>query len=66
MEGVHYFVGLGALARVRPDGDQQVIGAPVMEKEDALADPPQRRGAEFIWSSSALTDVVFQPLSHMV
>ena len=40
------------------DGDEEVVGAPVVQEEDALAEPPERRGTELIRPRGALDGVL--------
>ena len=51
---------------MRFDGLQQVVGATIVQEEDALADAPQRRCAEHITGSKSLRDVVREALTHVV
>src|ERR1700730_1397571 len=44
----------------------EVRGMPVMQQEDALAQSPQRGGAEFAAIGVALRDTVGQALAHIV
>ncbi len=48
------------------DRFQQVGGTPVVEEEQALAQPPQRRGPELVGSGLHLEDVVRQTRPHVV
>ncbi len=52
--------------KMRMDGLQKVIRAPVVEEESALAHSPQRRAAEHIPCRSALRDVISEAFAHMV
>lgn len=65
-----YFAGFGALARMLLDGvDQSSIrwtGAAIVQEEHALADAPQRRGAEFVAGGGALGNIVGKPGTHVV
>lgn len=45
---------------------QQVAGAPVMEKEKALPEAPQRRGAKFSRPGLTRRNSVGQPRSHVM
>ena len=53
-------------ASVVPDSLQQVGSAPVMQEEQALAQSPERRGSELIWSRSTLGDTIGQTRTHVV
>src|SRR3954466_13961916 len=44
----------------------QVVAASVVQKEDALPEAPQRRGAEFPSCGGALRDVVGEPDAHVM
>jgi hypothetical protein len=61
-----HLVGFRAAAGVILDRGQQVIGAPVMQEEDALADPPQRCATELEAIGVALRNAVGQARSHIV
>src|SRR5262245_49173448 len=58
--------------RFRPDAGMladrlhDVLGAAVMQEEDALADAPQWRGAELPATGGALADIVGEPDTHVV
>src|SRR5262249_41663616 len=47
-----HLVGLRSAARVLRDRYAQVVGASVMQEEDALTDAPQRSRSELVTSSS--------------
>src|SRR5437879_7083404 len=59
-------VRLRARARMRLDGLDQILGAAVMQEEDALSDAPQRCAAELASARTALPDAVGQSLPHVV
>ena len=63
-------VGFGAGAGVLLNGVDQAtvggIGTAVVEEEDALADAPERLGAEFVGAGSALRDVIREPRAHVM
>jgi hypothetical protein len=51
---------------MRLDGFQQIVGATVVQEEDALTQAPQRSGAKHIAGRQALGDVVSEPLAHVM
>ena len=59
-------VGLGAPAGVGGDRGHQVVGAPVVEEKQALAQSPQRRGAPVSAIGVALADAVVEAASHIM
>jgi hypothetical protein len=65
-EVVNHSVGFRTTARVLCNSDLQVGRAAVMQKEDTLADAPERRGAELISRCSALSNSVGESRSHIV
>src|SRR5579864_2355693 len=48
------------------NGLEEIVGAAVMEEEEALADAPQRRGAELVARSIALAHAVGEAVAHRV
>src|SRR5262249_17893134 len=62
------FVGgvFSAVALVGLDGAQQVFAASIVQEEDALAQAPQRRGAELVSAGPALRDIIRQGSAHVV
>jgi hypothetical protein len=59
-------IGFRALARVCLDRRDKVGGAAVMKEEHALAEPPERSGAELLAVGPALADLVLQARPHVV
>jgi len=59
-------IGLAAVALVSPDGVNQVGRTPIMEKEDALSDAPERTGPELVGAGAALRNAVGQAFAHVV
>src|SRR5207245_2020342 len=55
-----------ARALVRLDRLEEVVGAPIVQEEDALSQAPQGRGPEFVTLSFPLQDVVGQAGPHVV
>ena len=66
IEVLDYFIGFRTTAGVLLNSDLQVGRAAVMEKEDTLADAPERRGAELISRCSALSNSIGESRSHIV
>src|SRR5271170_7177407 len=70
VELADYAVGLRAGAGMGLDGVEQAAigrsGAAVMEEENALANAPERSGAELIGTGRALGDVVGKTRAHVV
>lgn len=66
MEALNHGVGFGTLARMLPDGVHQITGSPIMQKEDALSQAPQRSRPELVRPCRSLCDAVSQPGSHVV
>ena len=64
--GVERGVRFRAGAAVGIDGRDQVVGAAIVQEEDALSQSPQRRRAELVSACSALRNVVRQPCAHVV
>ena len=58
--------GFTAVAGVLLNRVEQVRGAPVVQQEDALSEPPQRSGAELVAARAALRNVIRQPRAHVV
>jgi hypothetical protein len=48
------------------DGFQQIVGAAVMQEEGALADAPERRGAEHVAGGETLSDIVRETFAHVM
>ena len=66
LEVVDDAVSFGALAGVFLNGVQEIRGAAIVKEENALAEAPQRRRAEFVWSGVALRDAVREIRAHVV
>ena len=49
-----------------PDGLQEVVGATIVQKEDALAQSPQGRRTKLVRAGIALNDVISQYRPHVV
>jgi len=45
---------------------EQIIRAPIVQEENSLANSPQWRASEFVWTCLALDNVVREPSAHMV
>src|SRR5258708_31137939 len=58
--------GLGAVALVGLNDRREIAGAAIMEEEDALANAPQRRGAELRPIRISLTNAILQAGPHTV
>src|SRR5437660_1165218 len=58
VEFVDHCVRFGAVALMRLDRLQQIVGPAVMQEVDALSDAPQRRGAELISCGVTLDDAI--------
>ena len=58
-------IGLAAVALVSPNGVNQVGRTPIMEKEDALSDAPERTGPELVGAGAALCNAVGQAFAHV-
>src|SRR6476659_4094997 len=65
VEPRNHLIRLGAGACMLADRVLQVVAAPVVQEEDALTDPPQRRGAEFPARGRSLRDVVGEADAHV-
>src|SRR5580765_5991756 len=48
------------------DGDQQIVGPPVVQQEQALTQSPERRRAELVRAGAALDDIVGKRGSHVM
>jgi hypothetical protein len=59
-------VGLAPGASVFLDSFHQVGCASVVEEEDALSNPPERSGSEFIGAGAPLRDAIRKTFSHVV
>ena len=59
-------VGLGARTGVILDGLQQIGSSPIMQKEQTLAQPPERSRTELVWSRTPLRYSIGQTRPHMV
>lgn len=66
IEVLDYLIGFRPRARVLRDSCHEVVGAPVMQEEQALADTPQRCGPELLASGIALGNIVSEPRAHSV
>ena len=55
-----------APALVRPDRLQQIRGSPIVQEEQALPQPPQRRGSELPRTCLPLGHPVGEPRAHVV
>jgi hypothetical protein len=66
IEVCDYLIGFRPGARVLRDSCHEVVGAPVMQEEQALADTPQRRRPELLAIGIALGNVVSEPRPHSV
>jgi len=66
LEVVDYGVGFGALAGVLVNGVDEIGGAAIVEEEDALAESPEGRGAEFVGCGGALGDAVGEIRAHVM
>ena len=66
MEMLDDSVGLAALTAVFADGIEQVAGASIVEKKDALSEAPERSGAELVGARAALGDAVGEAFAHVV
>ena len=64
--GFRVRVGTVAAAGMGLYRPHQVVGAAVMEKEDALSQSPQGRGPKFIAGGYTLGDVVCQGRPHVM
>src|SRR5262245_62091006 len=61
-----HLVGFRPAAGVLRDRYFQVVGASVVQEEDALTDAPQRSRAELAATSTTLRDAIREPVSHVM